>query len=1474
MISNGWKWIEYGADFGPAALELVFAATLLLAVALLVNLGLRRATASLRHRVWALAMGGLLLMPLLCPLLPKFPLSLHIPLAGASPRALMHPQASKSTLAASPHEAPSADVALLPPARRVDSLPPLPASALRQEVEATPADSSQAPSLVAEEHFPDAPSWLAWSYCAMILFWVLGMVLGLVAMARTWWAERRLANSGSPLRDPAWQTLLDEIRGQLGLRGTVAVGISQPCDVPLTIGWRRPQILLPPDCSHWPVTKRWTVLVHELAHVARHDVFWQIAARLACAIYWFHPLAWLAARRLRVERELACDDAVLRCGGRPDQYAAVLLDVAAAVCHRPQTSAAAVAMACRNSVEQRIRAILQPGPSRLPVGPRTGKLLCLIAILVVVSTAALHFFASPQPLLADSSKPEKAKTNHAATKTDEAGNWKRGQVLDFRVINAKTNEPLADVTLKIYFSSGDGSNFWKKESTQTTDAQGRSKIRLPDRKPDAVWVYPSKAGFVPLRVYWRSDPAPPVIPRTVTVPLEPGTIFGAVVRNERGEPIPAVSVTVRYSEDGFGGNSHVCTNIVEKTTTDKDGCWRIGIMPANIVADDLRIFLTHPDYVSDDLKRGIIPMPITETPSIEALRAQTAVMVMHKGESIDGRVIDETGRPIAGASIYDREYYGSNLAKPVATTGKDGRFRVLHVTASKAIIGERSRFLVPTARSEKTILTVLAAGYAPELIEVEATGSAAPLEITLKHGQPVQGRVVDESGTPVKGVCIDAHRWREHNSRLNLTATTDADGKFRLTDAPFDDAVYAFHKKGYMSVDRLPMSSTPKGRPGRADYVVTLKSPLWVVGSIVDAETNKPPAKCTVIKGWDYDDGRAPQWETSIGFHVKTITDGRYRFEFTQEQCYRIRVEAEGYMPAVSRVFKPYKPDKALVIYNFKLTKAARLTGTVLGPDGKPLAGAQVFLATNVLNVRNRQVSSLYLRDSRMVRTDAAGRFVLPPEVQPFYLVVIHREGYATMTEKQFAGSQTIRIQPWAAGEDSFRVERSPVNRARATALPMSAAEKAEKRRLAKAQLPYGEKFSSKDGSLQWTVLERSGSFLTDGFTIGERIRLGQLPGYRLLMLPWVLKTLAVADEQKARLEKVRQHHQAEEAKFLRESNLHGASLTVAKAKSYYEWKEEELPRVQKQVEAILTPEQQQAYQKSQLYFNAWGFLMQRANDVKAQLTAAQSNQLQSMREAYARERKQNSQSLVEGILTVLTPQQRAKLRELALGPLGLDYHAVVTLQVQGADDPLCIYALDPYADFSKAEVQKELGLTAAQQNRVQVILGDSLTVTEKLLRELLKLSPDERNARQSTNIGYRSRIGGWAGLSPEDIRKKQEAFEEREKEDRTARWTERHNQPLMQMTVALRKQFEAMLTPAQLIAYQDMAVRQVLPFVWNDFIIRRQLGVSEEQEAQLRRIVPKGSTGDFWQTECAFGKQMLAVLTPAQREKLPRSSD
>ena len=84
----------------------------------------------------------------------------------------------------------------------------------------------------------------------------------------------------------------------------------------VTWGLGSPKILLPATASAWPADRIRVVLAHELAHVVRHDWLTQISAELLRALYWFNPLVWLAARRLREESERACDDAVLETGDR------------------------------------------------------------------------------------------------------------------------------------------------------------------------------------------------------------------------------------------------------------------------------------------------------------------------------------------------------------------------------------------------------------------------------------------------------------------------------------------------------------------------------------------------------------------------------------------------------------------------------------------------------------------------------------------------------------------------------------------------------------------------------------------------------------------------------------------------------------------------------------------------------------------------------------------------------------------------------------------------------------------------------------------------------------------------------------------------------------------------------------------------------------------------------------------------------
>lgn len=99
-------------------------------------------------------------------------------------------------------------------------------------------------------------------------------------------------------------------------------------NVPLLTGFFRPVILLPRASVNWPESRRDAAIRHELAHLERNDLRFNLASAIVCAIYWFHPLVWIVARRMSEEQESACDDRVLEGGFNRTDYADALLQTA------------------------------------------------------------------------------------------------------------------------------------------------------------------------------------------------------------------------------------------------------------------------------------------------------------------------------------------------------------------------------------------------------------------------------------------------------------------------------------------------------------------------------------------------------------------------------------------------------------------------------------------------------------------------------------------------------------------------------------------------------------------------------------------------------------------------------------------------------------------------------------------------------------------------------------------------------------------------------------------------------------------------------------------------------------------------------------------------------------------------------------------------------------------------------------------
>ncbi|HEY2374357.1 MAG TPA: M56 family metallopeptidase [Gemmatimonadaceae bacterium] len=228
------------------------------------------------------------------------------------------------------------------------------------------------------------PAW--WIRGAAVL-WLLGALAIFGRFIAGTVAVSRLARRSERVEDGRWLSLAQRIAIRLGVARPMTLLRSRRFDVPVTWGIVYPVVLLPDDADAWTDERRRYVLVHEMAHVKRVDAFTQVIAQLAVAIFWFDPFVWIAAHRMRVEREHACDDYVLNEGTPASAYAADLLEMVRSLGMRgraAQPAFAALAMARPGELETRMEAILDPRQDRrsLRSAPALGLALCSLLLLV------------------------------------------------------------------------------------------------------------------------------------------------------------------------------------------------------------------------------------------------------------------------------------------------------------------------------------------------------------------------------------------------------------------------------------------------------------------------------------------------------------------------------------------------------------------------------------------------------------------------------------------------------------------------------------------------------------------------------------------------------------------------------------------------------------------------------------------------------------------------------------------------------------------------------------------------------------------------------------------------------------------------------------------------------------------------------------------------------------------------------------
>jgi HEAT repeat protein/beta-lactamase regulating signal transducer with metallopeptidase domain len=323
----------------------------------------------MRHLIWTIALVSALLMPVLSLALPRWQLPLLSTPAAQPPAVIVTPSAPQPSRARE-----SDDVSA-------------PALSTRSAITNTPA-SEDVWNPIASIGFE----------LVVVLIWAIGAALivsrVLIGVLAVQWMSRR----GQRVLDAPWMKMAVQLAFELGVSPNITFLRNRRAAMPMACGVLRPAVLMPEEADEWPEDRLRIVLLHELAHVKRHDCLTHLVAQLACAFHWFNPLSWIAARQVRAERERACDDLVLASGTHGPDYADQLLEIARVMRagrYPAVLAGATLAMAHRSQLEGRLMAILDPRVPHSALGRLRAAAATTVCCAAVVPLAALQPWIDP-----------------------------------------------------------------------------------------------------------------------------------------------------------------------------------------------------------------------------------------------------------------------------------------------------------------------------------------------------------------------------------------------------------------------------------------------------------------------------------------------------------------------------------------------------------------------------------------------------------------------------------------------------------------------------------------------------------------------------------------------------------------------------------------------------------------------------------------------------------------------------------------------------------------------------------------------------------------------------------------------------------------------------------------------------------------------------------------------------------------------
>lgn len=713
MIPHAFSFIS--EEWLSPAITIVAKSSVLLLLMWMACWLLRHRSAALRHRLWTFALTGCIAVPAVAMIGPQ----LRIPLLRANPIE----QEVKTILASKVNiaeccEAGSGNAGTKPTLFSGDSN----AALLSESIAAFScpvAESLTSGGATAKATDNSAivtdVGWQKW----LLAIWIVGFLYLISRLCIALLLQQRQMREMNSIDDAVWTSSVAAIAKQLGVTRSHSTFQSATVTVPMTYGVFSAVIVVPTDWPKWSDEHRHCVLSHELAHVQRYDVATQMFARVIAAVYWFNPLIWFAVYRMRVEREFACDDAVLLSGRRSSEYADALLTTLRN--YRRQRFDLGVAMADSARLDRRVEAILDNTRRR----HSPGRAMTYILIAMTVCCASMIGAAKLTTVV--------IQPQQASVEVDPEISVQRARTVAGTVRDAVSGEPVENAEVYVL---GGNLEYTKRQDSVRTDRQGRYRLVRSDQQGElTIVVDGDKHVYLPMSRTFKNGADGGEITADFTI-SHGVQIRGKVVEENTDRPI---------------ASEH------------RDFC--DDVQPGPLYAGYAKYYPLKENRWLKDLGEGLVSIPFQSSQENFLRRVHIDAngefhMSVPRGRGI---ILIEAHPPRDTLMRYAN---GTVPKVPYLTLGGD-------ITGTKSLMANPK----PSQTSFPGMLKPIEADNFHTYKLIDPANDSDPLNLRFEVKLPPTQRIhfVDPNGHPISGVNVAGLMPRGENGQFQVTNVLDSD---------------------------------------------------------------------------------------------------------------------------------------------------------------------------------------------------------------------------------------------------------------------------------------------------------------------------------------------------------------------------------------------------------------------------------------------------------------------------------------------------------------------------------------------------------------------------------------------------------------------------------------------------------------------------------------------------------------------------